>query len=207
VIVLHDNAVDATTEGTGLVAALAAEQLRALDAGSWFAEPYAGARVPLWHEVLALLARHPAVGLLAELKGDWDAASAALATGPLLAAGLADRTVAQSFSRSTVAALREVAPDLRRGLLVEEAADDLLDACAALDVVTCNPSGQMLVDDPGLVATLHAAGRAVMVWTLDEDRMWDEALALGVDAIITDRPDRLAGWLSGRASAPQGFQV
>lgn len=201
VMVIHDDDVDATTNGTGPVAGLTAEQLRLLDAGSWFAPAFAGVQVPLWGEVLDLLARHPEVGLLAELKGDWTAHQAALALGPLLDAGLAGRTVAQSFSRSTVAALREVAPALRRGLLVEEDADDLLDACAALDVVTCNPSGLMLVADPGLVRRLHDAGRSVMVWTLDEDWMWARALELCVDAIITDRPDRLAGWLAGRTGA------
>ncbi|MBU4216190.1 MAG: glycerophosphodiester phosphodiesterase [Cellulomonas sp.] len=197
VVVIHDDEVDATTNGSGRVGMLTAAELRELDAGSWFAPAFAGARVPLWHEVLELVQRHPQVGLLVELKGDWTTEQAVLALDPLLAAGLGPRSIGQSFSRSTVAAVREAAPELRRGLLVEKPTDDLLDVCAELQVVTCNPGGSLIQADPGLVDRLHRAGLAVMVWTLDEDWMWREAVALGVDAIITDRSDRLAGWLAG----------
>jgi glycerophosphoryl diester phosphodiesterase len=203
VLVIHDDEVDATTDGSGRVDGLTAAQLRALDAGSWFAPAFAGLRVPTWAEVLDLAVRHPHLGLLVELKGDWTPAQAELAVAPLLAAGLGPRAVGQSFSRSTVAALGTVAPELRRGLLVEDPADDLLEACATLDVHTCNPSGLLLQADPGLVARLHSAGLQTMVWTLDEDWMWSVALDLQVDAIITDRPDRLAGWLAGRLGLDQ----
>lgn len=203
VVVIHDDEVDATTDGTGPVAGFTAAELGALDAGSWFAPAFAGTRVPLWSQVLDLVAAHPQVGLLIELKGDWTPAQARLALDPLLAAGLGPRSIGQSFSRTSVDAIREAAPDLRRGLLVEDAADDLLDACAALGVLTCNPSGLMLQADPGLVGRLHAAGLAVMVWTLDEDWMWRQAVDLGVDAIISNRPDRLAGWFAGGVAAPR----
>ncbi|WP_255371684.1 glycerophosphodiester phosphodiesterase family protein [Cellulosimicrobium sp. CUA-896] len=108
--------------------------------------------------------------------------------------------IGQSFWPETVAALAEAAPELRRGLLVLEAGDDLLERCAALGVMTCNPVGTLLVQQPDLVERLHAAGLQVMVWTLDEPEHWDAAVRLGVDGIITDRPDRLVGWLAGQAA-------
>jgi glycerophosphoryl diester phosphodiesterase len=37
-----------------------------------------------------------------------------------------------------------------------------------------------------------------MPWTLNEPAHWSAAIAAGVDAIITDRPDRLRGWLAAR---------
>ena len=58
--------------------------------------------------------------------------------------------------------------------------------------------GLLLLEDPGLVERLHEAGLEVAVWTLNEPEHWAAAVELGVDAIITDRPDRLAGWLSAR---------
>src|SRR3954463_888507 len=51
-VVIHDRTVDRTTSGTGLVADLTMDEVRALDAGSWFAPAYAGLRVPLLTEVL-----------------------------------------------------------------------------------------------------------------------------------------------------------
>ncbi|QGQ20460.1 glycerophosphodiester phosphodiesterase [Cellulomonas sp. JZ18] len=198
VVVIHDDTLDATTDGTGAVGATELARVRSLDAGAWFAPAYAGQRVPTFAEVVDLLLRRPGIDLLLEVKGAWTVDQVRAVTEPVLAAGLADRVVVQSFWPETVAALRDAAPELRRGLLVFEVRDDLLDLCAELGVMTCNPYGPLLAADPGLVDRLHAAGLQVMVWTLDEPEHWAAAVALGVDAIITDRPDRLAGWLAAR---------
>ncbi|MFS0705694.1 glycerophosphodiester phosphodiesterase [Cellulomonas sp. 179-A 9B4 NHS] len=202
VVVIHDDTLDATTSGSGPVAGTDLAGVRSLDAGAWFAPAYAGQRVPTFAEVVDLLLRRPGIDLLLEVKGAWTAEQVRGVTEPVLAAGLADRVVVQSIWPGTVAALREAAPGLRRGLLVLEVRDDLLDLCAELDVVTCNPYGPLLAADPGLVDRLHAAGREVTVWTLNEPEHWAAAVALGVDGVITDRPDRLAGWLAARVPTP-----
>ena len=108
----------------------------------------------------------------------------------------------QSFWPGTVEALRLADPWLRRGLLVAERGDDLLDVCAALDVTMANPHGLLVQRHPDLVTRLHAAGLRVAVWTLDEPVHWAAAVEADVDEIITDRPDRLAGWLAGRRTPP-----
>jgi glycerophosphoryl diester phosphodiesterase len=203
VVVIHDDTVDATTDGQGTVAEMELDAVRALDAGSWFAAAYAGQRVPTFDEVLELLVRRPGTDLLLELKDAWTTEQVRPVTAAIRAAGLADRVVAQSFWPESVAALAEADPELRRGLLVfelpEGGVDALVARCAELGVVTCNPYGPLLVLHPDLVGRLHAAGLQVQVWTLNEPEHWAAAVALGVDAVITDRPDRLAGWLAARA--------
>lgn len=195
VVVIHDDTVDATTSGTGALAGLDLADVRALDAGSWFAAAYAGQRVPTFAEVVELLLARPGMALLLEVKGSWTMDQVRRLTEPLRDAGLTDRVVAQSFWPETVAALRDADPGLRRGLLVASLEEDLLARCAGLEVMTCNPLGTLLVEDPGLVGRLHDAGVQVAVWTLNEPDQWAEAVRLGVDGIITDRPDRLVGWL------------
>jgi glycerophosphoryl diester phosphodiesterase len=198
VVVIHDDTVDATTDGQGVVTQMSLDALRALDAGSWFAAAYAGQRVPTFAEVLELLVRRPGLDLLLELKGPWTVEQVRPVTDAIRAAGLADRVIGQSFWPESVRALAEADPGLRRGLLVFEVEDPagLVALCADLGVVTCNPSGPLLLADPGLVARLHDAGLQVMVWTLNEPEHWAAAAALGVAADITDRPDRLAGGLA-----------
>jgi glycerophosphoryl diester phosphodiesterase len=56
-----------------------------------------------------------------------------------------------------------------------------------LDAEFYNPSGDVLARDPGAVERLHAQGRKVSVWTIDERRDMELFLDLGVDAIITNR--------------------
>ncbi|MBO3089248.1 glycerophosphodiester phosphodiesterase [Cellulomonas dongxiuzhuiae] len=198
VVVIHDDTLDATTSGSGRLDGTTLAEVRALDAGSWFSPAYAGQRVPVLEEVVDLLLRHPSVDLLCEVKGEWTPEEAARVTRPLRDAGLASRVVVQSFSPRTVAALREADPGLRRGLLLEDVGGDVLDVCAALDVRMANPHGRAVLRDPGLVARLHDAGLQVAVWTLNDVAHWSAAVELGVDEIITDRPDRLAGWLAAR---------
>lgn len=57
-VCIHDGTVNRTTNGTGQVADLTLEELRRLDAGSWFDPRFAGERVPTVEEVLVLLAEY-----------------------------------------------------------------------------------------------------------------------------------------------------
>lgn len=198
VVVIHDDTLDATTDGRGRVDGLTLAEVRAVDAGSWFAPAYTGQRVPTFTEVVEFLAMRPGIDLLLEIKGDWAPDDVRKVTEPLQRAGLTDRVIGQSFWPSTVAALAKAAPRLRRGLLIGAYSDDLLATCAELGVMTCNPAGHLLVERPGLVDELQGDGLEVQVWTLNEPAQWMLALMAGVDAVITDRPDRLRGWLAHR---------
>ena len=194
-VIIHDTALDRTTDGSGPLADVDSAHLRTLDAGSWFAPVYAHQRVPLLEEVLARLAQDSRIELLLEFKGTWEAADVRAVADAIAGHRFEDRVVVQSFSVPTVAALAEVAPALRRGLLIAEPGDTLLDQCRGLGVVTGNPSGRVVAEHPELIAQLHEAGLAAMVFTLNEPAHWTQAAALGVDAVFTDRPDRMLGWL------------
>ncbi|WP_265520285.1 glycerophosphodiester phosphodiesterase [Oerskovia flava] len=201
VVVIHDSTVDDTTDGSGAVEQLDLATLRALDAGSWFSRAFVGQRVPTLDEVLALLVERPGTDVLLEVKGAWTPTEARRVTDAVDAAGLAERVVVQSFWPQTVEALRDAAEHLPRGLLLAlppDGPDELLRVCKELDVVTCNPAGTLLAADPGLLDRLRSMGLQVMVWTANEPAEWELLCEADVDAIITDRPDRLRGWLAGR---------
>ena len=51
-VVIHDTTVDRTTDGTGHVGELPFEELRSLDAGSWFGDEFVGESIPTFDEVL-----------------------------------------------------------------------------------------------------------------------------------------------------------
>lgn len=197
-VVIHDDVVDRTTDGSGQVEELDHSHVTGLDAGTWFSDFYRGARVPSAAELLEFFVSHPGLGLLAEFKGRWSAAAARSVTDAIEAAGLSERVIVQSLDVATVEVLRDVAPDLARGLLVEQVPENLFEICSALAVTTCNPHGSLLLERPDLVEALRERGLRVIPWTLNESAQWRAAIELGVDAIITDRPDRLRGWLDHR---------
>lgn len=57
-VCIHDNTVDRTTNGKGKVSDLTLEEIRRLDAGSWFDPRFAGEKVPTVEEVLKLVAEY-----------------------------------------------------------------------------------------------------------------------------------------------------
>ena len=73
----------------------------------------------------------------------------------------------------------------------------LLTLCKELDVMYLNPSVRIMWDHPELVKQCHDAGLQVMVWTADKPADFAHLTDLGVDAICTNKPAYLLGWLEG----------
>ncbi|MFE5341642.1 glycerophosphodiester phosphodiesterase [Isoptericola sp. NPDC056578] len=195
-MVIHDGTVDATTDGNGEVRGRTRDELQALDAGSWFGPEFAGQRIPTLAEVLELVARHPGLGVLCEYKGRWSAEDVAVTMRVLDAPELAGHLVVQGFDPVTVAALRDVAPQVPRSLLVEHPRESLPALLGELDAAAVSPGAALIADDPGLVPAAHDAGLRVFGWTANDEATWRLLVDAGVDGIITDRPAALREWLA-----------
>ena len=203
-VVIHDATVDRTTTASGEVGRMSAPEVARLDAGTPFSAVFAGTPVPLLADVAEFLAAHPGTDLLLELKGDYTEEQAAGVLSTLAAAGMSDRTLVQTFWPQTIRSLRAADSQARLGLLVGShvAPDEvMLPLSTEVGAFACNPRYDLIAADPTLVDRLHGAGMQVYVWTLNEAEQWAQALSWGVDGIITDRPDRLAGWLAATTGA------
>ena len=71
IILMHDHAVDRTTDPTGLIRDYTLAQLRAMDPGSWKGEAFRGERVPLFEEFLGFRTVQGFLGI-SELTSPWD---------------------------------------------------------------------------------------------------------------------------------------
>jgi glycerophosphoryl diester phosphodiesterase len=204
-VLIHDDDVDATTGGSGRVSDLGPAELARLDAGSWFSTAYRGQRVPLLADLLNLLAEHPGAQLLLELKGVWGRAEVEGVLRDVRRSGALEQVVLQSFEVDTLTTVQQVAPQVRRAILLDDLDADALAQGRALrrdlGVIACNPSVTCLAARPAAVAELHAAGLAVWPWTVNEAALWRVLVEAGVDGVITNRPDGLLGWLEARQDA------
>lgn len=210
-VVIHDAAVDRTTNGSGAVAELTLAELQQLDAGYHFSpdggrtHPFrgCGVRVPTFDEVLAAL---PRMRFTVEVK-------IGAAQPGLFAAverqGAADRVVAAGmYDRDRTGFARYAGPrsasseQLRRFLLPHWLG---LDRFAHLDVdavQTCERHRGKRLVTPRLVRALHRRGVHVHVWTVNDAADMHRLLDWGVDGIMSDYPDRLARVLHERAGRP-----
>jgi glycerophosphoryl diester phosphodiesterase len=60
-------------------------------------------------------------------------------------------------------------------------------------------SPESLEENPRAVDLMHAAGLGILLYTLNSEKRWSAALALGVDGIVTDKPSSLDRWLAETA--------
>lgn len=196
VVVIHDDSVDRTTDGSGLISDLNTVEVARLDAGSWFSPHYAGQQVPMFADVIDLALRFPEVHWLVEFKGTWSSDGVARVGAQLAEAELTDSMLLQSFDVQTMEALAKVLPQYRRGLLVGIVEDSTFELAKSLGVMCVNPALRYVAVVPERVKELQNAGFDVMAWTANEYADWDVLVDAGVNGIITDRPDRLIGYLA-----------
>jgi len=196
-VVLHDQTVDRTTDGSGDVAVLRGADVTGLDAGSWFSPAFAGQRLPTFAQVLELLPTGSST-LLLEIKGPETSAEVERVVDMIVDAGLGDRVVLQSFDVDALRAAREHAPQIPRGLLRGSLDPDPVAVAQDLGAVMYNPSASALLARPSVVADLNAAGIAVMPYTVNSAADWARLTEIGVDGIITDRAGAFVGWKQAR---------
>jgi glycerophosphoryl diester phosphodiesterase len=115
-------------------------------------------------------------------------------------AGMTARTTVRSFDHRCIRLLRQMEPGLTGAVLLAETAPvapaELIERADAQ--VYC--PGYLFVDE-AIVRQVRAAGARVLPWTVNQPEHWQRLLDWGVDGITTDKPDRLAHYLSERGIA------
>lgn len=182
-VVIHDDTVDRTTNGTGTVGELSVEELQALDAGSWKAASFAGEKIPTLVEAFSLLSGFVRINM--ELKSA-DPRVAELAIEAIERHRLHRHLVASSFHIGHLLTVKQRLPEVRTNFLPEE------------DLPTGFWEGDgRLVDSVGLerkhatagrVAELREQGRPTWVWTVDDPREAVRLADVGVESITTNDP-------------------
>ena len=186
-VVIHDESVDRTTDGTGLVRDLTLAQLKQLDA-SFGMEAYKGAKIPTLDEVFDLIrdTRHI---VNVEIKTDeWfypqiEEKCLALAREK----GVEDRILYSSFNHYTLMKLRQLKPDVKLGMLFGDIMVKPWEYARQLSVDYLHPM-KMNIWVPGFSEGAAEAGYGVNMWTINDQETMALCLKTGA-GIITNYPD------------------
>jgi glycerophosphoryl diester phosphodiesterase len=187
-VAIHDESVNRTTNGKGLVHEMSLAELRRLDAGSWFGSEYAGERIPTVDEILEFAKKYDVVFYL-EIKpgGAWGAEHALVAA--LRESNQIARTVVISFDPAILASARKLEPTLMTALLYDGNIEKPLDQ--ALDVGARQLAVRGDLVTPWLLSAARKKDLQIVCWTINHSAHIRLLMAAGVDGVISDYPDRL----------------
>lgn len=187
-IVFHDDSLERTTSGHGLVAETNWADIAKLDAGAWKGDQFAGERVPSLADTMDLLAtlnldanieikptpgtdRQTAEAVVEMINSHWPATL----LPPLLS----------SFSEEALAVVQAMNPKLRRALLVETIPDDWPERMKRLG---CQDLHASRGNDRDVIRRVIDSGTAIRLYTVNDPEQANTFLAMGVDALFCDNP-------------------
>jgi glycerophosphoryl diester phosphodiesterase len=199
VFLLHDTTLDRTAAVQAIAGELSWNSLARLDVGSWHSPDYAGEPLPRLEQIVNFALKR-GLALNVEIK---PTPGVEAATGEQVASLLAqcwpdDRPppLLTSFKPAALAAARQAAPQLPRGLLLDSLWNaeqggeglDWLDSARALDCVAVVTQHRLMTAE--LFAQLRQARLHALCYTVNEATDVERLLALGVDGLITDEVQR-----------------
>ncbi|MEN8156479.1 MAG: LamG-like jellyroll fold domain-containing protein [Bacteroidota bacterium] len=183
-MIMHDATVDRTTDGTGTVSSMTYDQLRALDAGSWFSTEFTGEKIPtLWESLMVAKNSPNQIGVVIEIKSS-DTRVPSMVVDMIHGIGMGNRVIVSSFSLAQLTEVKSLDPTISVQLFgtISESSVDQVVAINGDWVGSGGTLTQTVID------YAHMQGIYFNAWTLNSAATMQPAIDLGVDAITTDYP-------------------
>ncbi len=203
-VIIHDETVDRTTNGTGLVEEMTLAELKQLDAAYWWTQdggltyPYKGQgiAIPTLEEIFQALPGYP---VNIEIKKTVRSMS-----GPLCDLirkyNMQDKALVASFHDERMAEFRETCPEVAtsasrgevtRFVILNYAFLGGLYSPAEFAIQVPETDSGILIVRPGFIRGAHRRNIQAHIWTPNTREELQKFVEMGVDGLITDRPDIL----------------
>jgi glycerophosphoryl diester phosphodiesterase len=199
IAVFHDPTLERTTNGHGEISPFSYEELKKLDAGSWFADRFRGERIPLLDEVFQLIRGKACINV--EIKPpaageDWRK-RINLITAATTAAAMTPFTLFSSFHHDTLRYLNSLQQGFHTAALLPPGDGRL--PSLVLQATGCQAfvcSLKQLI--PELAADIAAHGIFAAVYTINTVQDAELAMRRNAKGLVTDFPERILEYLRAR---------
>ena len=195
-IIIHDTTVDRTTNGIGWVRDKTLEELKALDAGSWFSSHFAGEKILTFREALRTiqtLERETLTSLqhlYVEVKEseNWSTTDIANFLEIIMSEGWQERCIVLCFNDRFLKRVRQQSQTIALGYLVHSLAayTTQLNLAAADGNAIVLSEYHLLLNNPSLVASARTEGVDIVAWTVDTHEDFHKLTTMGIIRIVTN---------------------
>ncbi len=201
IVVIHDFDLQATTDGQGPVGARTLAELKELDAGGWFDPVFAGEQIPTLQEVIDAVGDRLLLNIELKAKSSRVDRLAVAVVRAIERNHLSRRVIVSSFNPWALRWVDQLNSSIPLGLLYGPRQSWLVRLGwlrQRLRVDALHPHHSAI--DARSVRWITSHGYRLHTWTVDEPGRMRQLIELGVDLIITNRPDRLRAVLSTAAA-------
>lgn len=187
-VVIHDETLDRTTNGHGYIKDHNYSEIEKFDAGSWFSKEFAGQKVPLLDEVLALLSRYNVLANI-ELKTSFISYKGIeeLTLKLVDKYGMKNRVGISSFNPMSIKNVKVIDSSYKTALLEEVVLNNSIDFVKELkaEAFHVNYKNMGALN----VKRFHDAGILVRCYTVNNEADMERLVFWKVNGVFTDRPD------------------
>jgi len=186
-ILFHDISIRRTTNVRALVAvtSLTLEEVKSLDAGSWFSDEFVDEKIPTLEEALTLIDGRARIFI--DMKNNSTAIDQ-LVVGLVEEFLMVDKTVILSKSLVQLERIKELNPNIKTLLLISTFYGDPSVLINNTYVDAYGFEKSFVKSSPNLIETVRQGGKKVYVWTLSDAAQIEDILQFSIDGIITSVP-------------------
>lgn len=190
IVLMHDKTVYRTTGVKGFVWDFTLDELKQLEAGSWFGEEFRGEPIPTLEEVIRQVKGRMKLNIEVKISEN-EPGIVQKVVDIIRAEGFSEECIITSFDMETVKTFKAIAPNLRTGLIFDkEYRSDVFEG--NWEILSSNHE---LVDET-FMQLARNSGKKIYAWTVNDREEMLRLIGLGVDGIITNKPDLLKSVLA-----------
>ena len=203
-VLIHDANLGRTTNGVGPVRRRTVAQLKALDAGSWFAPRFEGERIPTLAEALEEV-RGRVGRVYPEVKGYRELEDLDRMVAITRDLGMLEQTTFISLDWRTVERIHGQNDAATIGYVVDTAdrLPEALDRAIIRGRAIIDLNAEIVLAEPSVVGACHREGVPTAVWTVDDEETAERMVEAGVRRLTTNDVQMIATWGDRRRAAGQ----
>jgi glycerophosphoryl diester phosphodiesterase len=192
VVVIHDETLDRTTDGSGYVCDVPYDELKLLDAGSWFGAEFSKARIPLFSDVIRFMREHQMAANV-EIKAlpGKEKITAKKVLDIIYQFWTPDMTppIVSSFSLTVLEAIRYYHSECWLGLLMHEWLPEWKSIAEQLHCLSVHLNQE--ITNREKIIELKSSDKQIFCYTVNDATRANELFSWGVDAVYSDCPEKI----------------